>query len=106
MTNNFIELKDGIRIEVEPSAKQLEKISGGGGIATTRVNNSIDAIKPLLLTACKPIVEVWKELNQDMSIAEAKVEISLGFEAEGNVFIAKGKTNASLTLSLTLKPKP
>jgi hypothetical protein len=41
-----------------------------------------------------------------LAVTEAEVEISLGFEAEGNVFIAKGKTNASLTLRLTLKPKP
>ena len=102
MTNHFIELQDNILIEIAPSEEQLQRISGG----TSHVGNSIDAIKPVLLKACKPIVEVWKELNKDMEIAEAKVEISLGFEAEGNVFIAKGKSNASLTLSLTLKPKP
>jgi hypothetical protein len=102
MTNHIIELQDGIRIEVEPNEEQLQRISGG----TNRVDSSIDAIKPLLLNACKPIMSVWQELNKDMAVAEAKVEISLGFEAEGNVFIAKGKTNASLTLSLTLKPNP
>lgn len=102
MTNHFIELQDGIRIEVEPNEEQLQRISGG----TNRVDSSIDAIRPLLLKACKPIVSVWQELNQDLSIEEANVEIPLGFEAEGNVFIARGKTNASLTLNLTLKPKP
>jgi len=102
MTNHFIELQDNILVEVVANEDQLQRISGG----TSLVNNSIEAIKPLLLKACKPIVEVWNELNKDMEIAEAKVEISLGFEAEGNVFIAKGKSNACLTLILTLKPKP
>lgn len=103
MTNSFIELQDNILIEVSPNEEQLQRISGS---SSNHVNNSIDAIKPLLLKACKPITEVWKELNKDMEIAEAKVEVSVGFEAEGNVFIAKGKSNAHLTLSLTLKPKP
>ena len=49
--------------------------------------------------------DVWQELNQDMSVSEAEVEIGLGFEVEGNIFIAKGKTNASLTIRLKLKPK-
>jgi len=102
MPKHFIELQDGIRIEVEPDEEQLQRIAGG----TARVNKTIDDIKPLLKKACKPIVEVWHELNQDLAVTEAEVEISLGFEAEGNVFIAKGKTNASLTLRLTLKPKP
>jgi len=102
MTKHIIELQDGIRIEVEPDEDRLRKISGGA----IPVDKSIDAIKPLLKKACKPVVEVWQELNQDLAVTEAEVEISLGFEAEGNVFIAKGKTNASLTLRLTLKPKP
>ena len=105
MTIHFIELQDGIRIEVEPNEEQLRRISGGDS-TTTRVSSRMDAIKPILLTACQPIVAVWQELNKDLAIAEAKVEISLGFAAEGNVFIAKSKTNATLTLSLTLKPKP
>ena len=102
MASHFIELQNGILVEVEPNEDQLQRISGG----TTSVEKTIDAIEPLLLKACKPIVEVWQELNKDLAVSEAEVEIALGFEAEGNVFIAKSKTNASLTLRLTLKPKP
>jgi hypothetical protein len=66
---------------------------------------TIDKIKPLILKACKPIAEVWKELNQDMHIEQAEVELGLGFEAEGNLYITKAKGNANLTVTLTLKPK-
>ncbi|NOQ35651.1 MAG: hypothetical protein GQ569_07115 [Methylococcaceae bacterium] len=102
MASKLIELEEGILVEVDVPEDQLQQISGG---TPDRVSNAIDAVKPILLKACKPIAEVWQELNKDMKIDEATVEIGLGFEAEGNIFIAKGKTNASLSISLKLKPK-
>ena len=40
-----------------------------------------------------------------MSIEKAEVEIGLGFEAGGDVFIVKGKGKANLSVKLTLLPK-
>ena len=102
MASKLIRLEDGILIEVEVPDNQIQQIAGGG---IDHVNTAISAVKPVLLQACKPIIDVWQELNQDMSVSEAEVEIGLGFEAEGNIFIAKSKTNASLTIRLKLKPK-
>ena len=102
MTSKLIELDDGLLVEVDAPENQLQQISGG---SAERVENAIDIVKPILLKACKPLTEVWQELNTEMEISEAIVEIGLGFEAEGNIFIAKGKTNASLNITLKLKPK-
>lgn len=102
MTSKLIELDEGILVEVDIPKDQVQQISGG---APDRVSNAINAVKPILLKACKPIVEVWQELNQEMEINEASVEIGLGFAAEGHIFIAKGKTKASLNISLKFKPK-
>lgn len=102
MASKLIELDDGVLVEIETPENDLQQISGG---SADRVSNAIEVIKPVLQKACKPIAEVWQELNQEMDVSEATVEIGLGFEAEGNVFIAKGKTNASLSISLKLKPK-
>ncbi|NOQ34718.1 MAG: hypothetical protein GQ569_02355 [Methylococcaceae bacterium] len=102
MASKLIELEDGILMEVDVPEDQLQQISGG---SIDRVDRAIDTVKPILLKACKPITAVWDELNKDMEISEATVEIGLGFEASGNVFIAKGTTNASLKISLKLKPK-
>ena len=103
MASKLIELEDGILMEVDVPEDQLRQISGR---ARDRVDSAISAIEPILLKACKPVANVLGELNKDMSVHEVEVEVGLGFEAEGNFFIAKGKTNASLTIKLKLTPKP
>jgi hypothetical protein len=102
MARKLIELEEGILVEVEIPEDQLQQISGG---TSHQLSQTINAVTPILLKACQPITEVWQALNQDMEINEAVVEIGLGFEAEGNIFIAKGKANANLNISLKLKPK-
>jgi len=38
-------------------------------------------------------------------LEKAEVEIGIGFSAEGNIFIAKGKGSANLKVKLVLSPK-
>jgi hypothetical protein len=102
MVTKLIELADGILVEAKVSENQVRQISGG---AADKVDATIDKIEPILLKACKPVVSVWDELNKDMHIEQAEVELSLGFEAEGNIYLVKGTANANLTVKLTLKPK-
>jgi Trypsin-co-occurring domain 1 len=40
-----------------------------------------------------------------MNIDQAEVQLSLSFEAEGNLYITKSKANANMTVKLVLKPK-
>jgi hypothetical protein len=104
MASKLVELNNGILMEVAIPDNQLQQISGGG-LEITQVNNSINAIETILLKACQPVANVFTELNKEMSVNEVEIEVGLGFEAEGNFFIAKGKTNASLTVRLKLTPK-
>lgn len=104
MASRLIELEDGTLVEVEVPENEARPISGG---AADKIKEAtIDKIKPILLKACKPIAEVWKELNKDLHIEQAEVELGLGFEAEGNLYITKAKGNANLVIRLTLTPKP
>ena len=105
MASKLIELEDGILMEVDVPENQLQQIAGGG-TQIMPVQKAINAIEPLLLRACKPVANVLGELNKDMSVNEVEIELGLGLEAEGNFFITKGKTNASLTIKLKLTPKP
>lgn len=104
MASQLIELEDGILMEVEVPEEQVQHIAGGG-LQITQVSRSISAVEAILLKACKPVANVLKELNKDMSVNEVEVEVELGLEAEGHFFIAKGKTNASLTIKLKLTPR-
>lgn len=104
MASQLIELQDGTLVEIEVPENRARPIAGG---AAERLQEAtMDKIKPLILKACKPISEVWKELNKEMHIEQAEIELGLGFEAEGNLYITKATGNANLKVKLTLKPKP
>jgi hypothetical protein len=101
--SKLIELEDGVLIEIDKPTGEVQEISGG---AADRLKDAtIDRIKPIILKAAKPIAEVYKELNRDMEVRQAEVELGLGFEAEGNLYITKAKGNANLVVKLTLVPK-
>jgi hypothetical protein len=97
-----VELQDGIWVQVETSEPQLRRIVDKG--AEKRLESGIEMIRPILLKACAPVIDVWKELNREMAIGQAQIELGIGFSAEGNVFIASGKATANLTVRLTLDP--
>jgi len=101
MAGQIIELDNGVLVEVEapPGVRQMD--SG----AASRVQKSIDTIKPLLLAASRPVLAVLEELNKEMKITDAKVEIGLGFGVSGGVFIAQGEASANLKVTLTMAPK-
>jgi len=103
VASKLIQLEDGALVEVEAPENKAQPISGG--MADKIKDATIERIKPIILKVCKPLSEVWKELNKDMYIEQAEVELGLGFEAEGNLYITKAKGNANLVVKLTLKPK-
>ncbi len=103
MATKLIKLKqDGILVEVEAQENETRAISGG---AADKVDSAMDKVKPIILKACKPVIEVWGELNKDLSLEQVEIELGLGFEAEGNLFVTKATGSANLTIKLTLKPK-
>lgn len=101
MATQLIKTKDGILIEVERT--------GGASAVSGKFVKSIDKeiknmLFPILKSAIKPIQSAWQELNKDMTVEKAEIEFGIGFEVEGNVYIAKAKSNANLTVKLILTP--
>jgi len=97
----FIKI-DGLLVEVEAE-------EGGSKVVSRDNTNEIEdrdlgQIETTLGKVAKHIKASWNEINKDMSIKEATVEVSLGFEAEGNLFIAKGKTSSQLKVTFKLEP--
>jgi hypothetical protein len=102
MATRLIELEDKTLIEIEIPGDQVEPIAGG---VANKVDSTLKKIKPVLVNACKPIIEAWHELNQEMHIEQAEVELGLSFEGEGNIYVTRSKTGANLGVKLILKPK-
>jgi hypothetical protein len=101
MTTKLIRLKDGLLVEVETTAKDAQQIASK---QMKEVEETIDSISPILIKVCSPVLAAWKELNKDMNIAEAEIELGLSFEGEGNIFVTKAKAGANLSIKLILKP--
>jgi hypothetical protein len=102
MANKLIELEDGILVEVEVPEDQAKQISGS---LADRVGTTFDKIRPVLVKTCRPIAAAWKEINQEMEIEQAEIQIGFSFEGEGNLYVTKSKAGANLTVKMTLKPK-
>jgi len=102
MDTKLIELEDGTLVEVKVKPGQAQPIAGGFAY---KVSTTFDQIHPLLAKICRPIADAWKELNQEIHIEQAEIELGLSFEGEGNLFITKSKARANLTIKLILKHK-
>jgi len=106
MAMKLIELENGLMMEVEVSQDEIEMISGGiDNDVIKKVQSSMGTIEAILKESVNPIVSAYKTLNQDVVLERAEVEIGIGFSAEGNIFIAKGKGSANLKVKLVLSPK-
>ena len=102
MSTKLIELEDGMLVEIEVPEDQAQQISGG---FADKVSSSLERIKPLLVRACKPVAEAWKELDKEVQIEQAEVELGLSFEGEGNVYVTRSKAAANLSIKFVLKSK-
>jgi len=107
MSKKLIELENGLLMEVEVAENRdgVEAISGGNNDLISKVDASMGTVEKMLIQSVEPIVSAYKTLNQEVVLEKAEVEIGIGFSAEGNIFVAKGKANANLKVKLVLKPK-
>jgi len=104
VSKKLIELENGLLMEVDVPQSEIEMISGGSDMVE-KVNKSMDTVKEMLIKSVEPITQAYEALNQDVVLEKAEVEIGIGFSAEGNIFIAKGKGSANLKVKLILSPK-
>lgn len=102
MAAKLIELNDDILVEVEVREDQAQEISSR---FADRVGTTFDKIKPILVKTCSPIAAAWKEMNREVHIEQAEVEIGFSFEGEGNIYVTKAKASSNLKVKLVLKPK-
>ena len=104
MAVKLIELDDGTLVEAEVRPAGNDAIAGN--LADT-IKNKLDSIGPLLTRVCRSVATAaWSDLNHDILVDHAEVELGLSFESEGNLYIAKGKAGANISVKLTLKPAP
>ena len=104
MSKKLIELNNGLLMEVDALHHEIEAMSSNSDMVE-KVDKSMQSVKEMLIKSVEPIIQAYEVLNQDVILEKAEVEIGIGFSAEGNIFIAKGKGSANLKVKLVLSPK-
>jgi len=102
MATKLIKLEDGTLVEVEVAGDEVQQIAGS---LADRVDATFSKIKPVLINTCQPIVLALRELREEIGLEQVEIELGLGFEAEGNIYITKANLGANLTVRMTLKNK-
>jgi hypothetical protein len=102
MPTKLVKLQDGILVEVEVPPDEAQQISGG---AADTVSASLDQIKPIILKTAQPIMEAWGDLAKGSDVDHVQVELGLSFEGQGNLYVAKEKEAATITVSVELRPR-
>jgi Trypsin-co-occurring domain 1 len=95
MATQIITLADGIRIEAEETRSEVAAFDG-------KIEQTIDAVKPVLLRVIQPLESAWNDLSQSLHVETAEVEIGFGIESTGHFFVASAKGNVNLKLKLTI----
>ena len=101
MATKLIRLDDGVLVEVQAEEGAPTRIAANAAVDAAL---ALDTVQDLLRKAVAPVTAVWGELNRDLTIEKVEVTLALGFEAEGNVFIARGKGTANLSFKLIVRP--
>jgi len=102
MAKTLIKLEDGILVEVEDNTNRIENINGG---SAQKVASNIGIIEPLLKKVIAPIKNTFNEMNKEMNMEKAEVELGFAFEGKGDLFLVSGTAKANLTVKITLLPK-
>lgn len=105
MSSRYIELKDNIIVEVGSPGEPRTEMSGG---VLDRVDTTVDQIGQIVERIVRPIGEtlsgLYDTLNVPIKVDKAEVELGLSFSAEGNIFVAKAKTEGSLSVKISFIP--
>jgi len=98
--SQIVELEDGVLIEVE-SQHGFQPMSGDG--KRQKLKSALKDMKPFLTNLAGEFRECMDGMKETARIDQVAVELGVSFEAEGSLFIAKGKTGANLSVTFTLK---
>jgi len=89
-------------VQVEATGNETQQIDGG---PAEKVEAALDKITPVLHHVCQSLVETGKSLRNHVDLEQVEVEVSLSFDLEGNIYIAKTNFGSNILVRMTLKKK-
>lgn len=98
----LIKLKDGTLIEVASSENDIQQISNK---EAEKVKKGLEQIKPLFQKSIDTVVQSIVWVTEKIEIENVEIELGLGFEGEGNIYVVRGTGSANFNVKFTIKPK-
>jgi hypothetical protein len=99
MSTKLIELPSGVLIEVEAHGGEAQNISGA---VAEKVSVSGTDISRTVLGICVPISNAFDELKKRHKAEKVEVELSLGFLADGTIYVTKEKNEANIKVKCVM----
>ncbi len=104
MATELVQIENGFLIEVEESKPSNKPRPFSSGKDTRAIENRLSEAKEIIVKAVSNIIPAWDELAGKVKVESAEIEMGLGFEANGNIFIVQGKAKANLSIKLKISP--
>ena len=99
----LIQLQDNTLVEVTASEDDVQQISNK---SAEKVKKGLEQIEPLFQRAIDSVINnvIWR--TEDLLLEQVEIDLGIGFEAEGNIYVVKGKGTSNFNVKFTIKPKP
>jgi hypothetical protein len=101
----FLALQGGVIVEIDdPDSDRVEMHAA----TAEQVDTTVEMVGSMLGRILQPIGDAFADLSQALNVpvavSSAEVELGVSFSAEGNLFIAKSKGEATLKVKVSFRP--
>jgi hypothetical protein len=104
MATKFLELKDGVIVEIGAPSDSREEMHTS---TAERVDTTMEMVGSMLSRILAPIGDAFRGVrevaNTPIAITTAEVELGLSFSAEGNLFVTKTGVEGTLKINVTFR---
>jgi hypothetical protein len=97
----LLQLEDGTLVEAWAPGAHTERISGG---LARIVASGMDRLAPAVVAAARSVLTACDALSNERKVEELELELGLGFEAEGNVYVTRSMATANVVVRLKFRP--
>lgn len=106
MRSKVIHFDDGFSVEAEFSEEQMQQIVDLDDLnLSKKFKEGLDEAGSIISATVNNVTSIWSDLNEKVKIDYADIELGVGFEAEGKVFVVKGGAKANINIKIRVSPK-
>ena len=96
----FLKTREGYLLEVDVDEKQANQIAHD----RVGLDTILEKLPELTGRWMTPVLQSMSQIKELVEIESMEAELNFGIEAGGSIFIAQGKTNASLSIRVRVVP--